>query len=94
MRDCRFKDIAGKSGEGVHSIKFMGIAVVDTAMTAIFVYFLSKHMKWSFGVTLLAAFIIGEIAHWYFCVDTAMIKIINGMFGSTEEPLAKMSLDQ
>jgi hypothetical protein len=73
---CEYKDIAGRPGEGFHSTRFMGIAVFDTVGTILVVWALAKYMKWPFWTSLLIAFIIGEIAHWYFCVDTALLKKI------------------
>ena len=76
MKKCPFKDIIGRPGEGIHSIRFLGFSVVDTAVVVAFVWALAKHMKWEFWKVLVITLIIGEIVHWYFCVDSAVIKKI------------------
>jgi hypothetical protein len=75
---CRYKDIAGRPGEGVHSVRFMGIAVFDTVGTILVVWALAKYMKWPFWPSLVVAFILGELAHWYFCVNSAVLSMLLG----------------
>ena len=38
MSICKYKDIFGKPNDGVHSIRFLNIAIVDLLMTIIFSY--------------------------------------------------------
>lgn len=74
---CPFKDIFGKPGEGPHSIRFAGFAVVDTVLTIILAWYMAKWLKKPFPLVLLVLFIVGEILHWVFCVDTAFIKLFS-----------------
>lgn len=81
---CPFKHVFGKPGEGIHSYRVFDIAIVDTVMTIIGAYFLAKYFKWDVKVTILWAFIIGEILHIIFCVDTTIVKLlkkIDNFFG-------------
>jgi accessory gene regulator protein AgrB len=73
---CQFKDILGKPGEGPHSIRLGGFAVVDSVLTILLAWYVSKWVDKPFPLVLLVVFIIGEILHWVFCVDTAFIKLI------------------
>ena len=45
MSLCKYKDIFGKPNEGPHSYRFLNIAIVDTVLTIILGYFISKFFK-------------------------------------------------
>jgi hypothetical protein len=72
---CPYKDVLGKPGEGFHSTRFMGLAVGDTLATFVGAYFLAKAFGFDYLPTLLVFFIMGELMHMYFCVDTAFLKL-------------------
>lgn len=76
MSLCQYKDILGKVGEGVHSVRFMGLAIVDVIFTILGAYLLSLLFQWDFWVTLLVIFITGIILHRIFCVRTTIDKIL------------------
>jgi len=78
---CEYKDIFGKPNEGVHSYRFLGIAVVDLALTIIGAFIISLISGYSFWKTLIALLIIGTIIHILFCVDTTVTKIVKKMIG-------------
>lgn len=73
---CKYKDIFGKPKKGIHSVRIFGLAAVDTIGTIIIAYLLSRYMKWNPWYTILSAFVIGELLHYLFCVDTAFLKLI------------------
>lgn len=73
---CKYKDIFGKPNEGVHSYRFMGIAVVDVLATILVAYLLSHYMKFCFWKTLLILFVTGIIMHRLFCVKTTIDKLL------------------
>lgn len=75
---CPFKDILGKPKEGAHSARFGGIAVVDTLMTLLLAIIISHNYNQSLLGVFAALFILGEVLHWVFCVDTAVIRAITG----------------
>ena len=73
-RLCEYKDIAGKPGEGVHAPRFMGMAAYDlfgTILGAIGIAYLGNFSVW---LTIIVLMVLGIIAHWLFCVDTAIIR--------------------
>ena len=39
---CKYKNMFGKPGEGVHSIRLFDIAIIDVAFTFLFAYLLKK----------------------------------------------------
>lgn len=76
MNLCKYKNIFGKPNEGAHKQRIFGFALVDTVGTIIISLIISKYYNINFYKTLLVLFIIAEISHYIFCVDTAFIKLI------------------
>ena len=74
---CQYKNIAGKPGEGIHSARFMGLAAVDLILTFLGAAFVGYSMGFSIIITFIIFIIIGEFAHWLFCVDTALLRMLN-----------------
>ena len=74
MSFCKYKDIFGKPNEGVHSYRIFDIAIVDTLLTIIIGYFISKFFKLNFYYVLISLFIISIIVHKIFCVETTLTK--------------------
>lgn len=68
MNLCKYKDILGVPGEGVHSLRVFGLAVVDVLAT-IAVAYVMKIPVW-------LAFLIGIILHRMFCVRTTIDKLL------------------
>ena len=48
MSLCKYKDILGVPGQGVHSFRIGGLAVTDVVLTFIGVYFISLATKWNY----------------------------------------------
>jgi hypothetical protein len=76
MSLCQYKDILGKVGEGVHSPRFLGVAIVDVLLTILGSYLLSLTFHWNFWITMLCLFILGVILHRIFCVRTTIDKVL------------------
>ena len=83
---CPFKDIFGKPREGPHSYRILDVAVVDTALTFLLALFLQKVFfeNYSFLKVLAVTFIMGEVMHWYFCVDTKIIQMLKSALSSAK----------
>jgi accessory gene regulator protein AgrB len=73
---CKYADILGKPGTGVHSIRLFNIAVVDVLVTVLLAYFTKG--PFNFWIVLLVWFIIGIIVHKIFCVKTTVGNIVSG----------------
>jgi hypothetical protein len=82
---CPYKDALGKPGEGFHSTRFMGIAVGDTLATIGGAYFIAKAFGFDYLPTLIVFFIIGELMHMYFCVNSGFLKLA-GLSTTEESP--------
>ena len=73
---CKYKDALGEPGKGVHSYRFMGVAIADVIMTFIGALLISFLIKKSFLLVLIILFILGIILHRLFCVRTTIDKLL------------------
>lgn len=76
MSLCKYKDIFGKPGEGVHKHRIFGLATVDLLGTILLSILLGYLLKKNILIMFLIIFLIGELLHYFFCVETALIKLI------------------
>jgi hypothetical protein len=76
MNLCKYKNILGKPGKGIHSYRFMNIAIMDVLMTIIAAIIISYFSKYSFVYVLIFLFILGIILHKLFCVRTTIDKLL------------------
>jgi len=74
----KFKEIFGREGEGVHSIRIFNIAIVDVLLTILGGLLISCYMKINFWIIFLFLIMIGIILHRLFCVNTTINKMIFG----------------
>ena len=73
---CKYKDLFGKPGQGVHSYRIFNIAIVDVILTILGAFIISYFMKFNFATTLLVLFLLGIILHRLFCVRTTIDKLL------------------
>lgn len=78
MSLCKYRDIFGKVNEGAHSIRFLGIAIVDMILTVLVSIAISKWRKISFQWVFISIMILGLLLHKLFCVDTVLTVLIFG----------------
>ena len=76
MSKCPFSNLLGIPGEGVHSTRLGGYAVVDVVLTVIAAYFTSRAAQVPFITSLLLWFSVGEIMHVTYGVQTAFLTAI------------------
>jgi hypothetical protein len=72
MNLCKYKNVLGEPGKGVHSIRLFGVAIVDVIMTFILAWVINLFVKTNYLVVLLFCFSLGIILHKIFCVDTTI----------------------
>lgn len=75
---CKYKDLLGVPGKGIHSYRLFGVAIADVIMTIIGAAILSYIFKWNFTYTLIGFFLLGIILHHMFCVKTTIDKVLFG----------------
>ena len=80
---CPFKNALGVPGEGFHSVRFMNVSVGDTVGTFVLAWIIARFAKWDYLPTVIGLLILGEIMHWYFCVDSTVIKFLNRTFAES-----------
>ena len=73
---CDFKNIFGEPGKGVHSIRFMGAALVDYALTILLAMIITKFTKIPLVLSTILCFVIGILLHAIFCVPTQTTKFL------------------
>lgn len=89
MSLCKYKNIFGKVGEGVHSIRFLNIALFDLIGTLLIAIILTYYLRktsifanFSIYVISLIVFIILMIIalflHRLFCVKTVLTELVFG----------------
>ena len=74
-----FIEIFGKVNEGVHSYRFLNLAIIDVIMTIIGAFIIAKVFNINFWIILIFLFILGIILHRLFCVNTTINKLIFGI---------------
>jgi hypothetical protein len=73
---CKYKNILGEPGKGIHSYRLFGVAIADVIMTIIAAALISYFFKYSFITTLVILFILGIVLHKLFCVKTTIDKLL------------------
>lgn len=86
MSGCPYKAIFGRPREGAHSWRFLDVAVVDSVLTVLLALVLQKifFKNFLFWQVLAVTFVIGELMHWYFCVDTKVIQMLKSALSSSK----------
>lgn len=74
---CKYKNMFGKVGKGIHSYRILNIAIIDVLFTIIGAFIIHLYLKkYNFFKILLILFIIGIILHRIFCVKTTIDKLL------------------
>jgi uncharacterized membrane protein len=76
MSLCPYKNILGEPKKGVHSYRFMGLAIMDVIFTIIGAFIISYTTGYSFYLVLAILFLTGIVLHRLFCVRTTIDKIL------------------
>ena len=73
---CQYKDIFGKPGTGVHSLRAFDLAIVDVLLTFVLAYFVARWFRINLKSAVVLTFMTGALLHWLFCVETTINKLI------------------
>jgi Na+/melibiose symporter-like transporter len=76
MNLCKYKNALGIPKKGIHSYRFMGLAIADVILTIIASLIISFFTKKPFLLVLIILFILGIILHRLFCVRTTIDKLL------------------
>ena len=73
---CPYKYIFGIPKKGFHSKRFLGIALYDTLGTIGLALLVTYFFKVSVWKSLVGMFVLGEVLHYLFGVQTAFLTFI------------------
>lgn len=73
---CPYSTLLGIPGQGIHAARIFGLALNDTLMTIAAAVLTSFLFNVNLLYSILAWFIIGEILHYIFGVNTAFLAMI------------------
>ena len=73
---CPYKYLFGVPGEGPHSYRFAGLAIVDTVLTFLAAWAITAASGINIKITFAALFALGEILHYTFGTQTAFLTMI------------------
>lgn len=71
----KYKDIFGKPNNGAHSFRIFDFAIIDIFMTFIGAYYISNYYKVNVWLIFILFFLLGQILHILFCVQTKFISL-------------------
>lgn len=72
---CPYSTALGIRGQGVHSSRIMGFALNDILATMVLAVITSYSLKISFLYSFFIWFILGEVLHVAYGVDTAFLEL-------------------
>ena len=72
---CKYRDIFGKVGTGVHSLRLFDIAVVDTLLTLLLAYVINLYLKSNVFLIFFILMVASIFIHRIFCVETTLTKM-------------------
>jgi len=78
---CKYKHMFGQENTGIHSLRFLNLAIIDVLGTVAIALALAWWMKLTLLNTILflcLIFVIAILAHRAFCVNTTINKLIFG----------------
>ena len=75
---CEYKDMFGVPKKGIHSYRFMNIAIIDVLQTIVMGYFISYLLGISPYWGILGLFVLGILLHRLFCVRTTIDEVLFG----------------
>ena len=76
MTFCKYSNIFGEPGKGVHQYRLFDLAIVDVVMTIVGAFLISWGFRWNFWIVLAVLFLSGIALHHLFCVRTTIDKLL------------------
>jgi len=76
MSLCKYKDIFGVPGKGLHSYRFLDTAIVDYILTIVLAASFAKATNIPFVISTILMFVLGIALHAVFCVQTNSTKFL------------------
>lgn len=73
---CKYSNVLGEPAQGIHSVRFFNIAIIDVIATILVAYPISKYYTIDYTIVLISLFVCGIILHRLFCVRTTVDKLL------------------
>lgn len=73
---CKYRDVLGAPGTGVHAHRIAGVAVVDLGLTILAAAVFAWWFDWSFGYTFIGLMVLSVFVHRAFCVRTTLVDFL------------------
>jgi hypothetical protein len=74
MNLCKYKNIFGVPGKGIHAWKFHGTSLADYFLTIIAAFIITYFTKIPLVITTIVLFLLGIFFHYIFCLETQTVK--------------------
>jgi hypothetical protein len=74
---CKYKNILGIPKQGMHKLRFGPFGFIDIIATLVLAGVISYFTDINSLYTFILLFIIGQILHWLFCVNTSFMNMLN-----------------
>jgi hypothetical protein len=72
----KYKHVLGSPNEGIHSVRFMNIAIVDYIMTIILAFIISYFTSIPIAFTTIFVCVVAVLCHVLFGVETNDAKFL------------------
>ena len=76
MNLCKYKNLFGEPGTGIHRFRIFNIGVIDVLSVLLAAFIISKLFNLSLKWTTISLFIIGICVHRLLCVRTTVDKLL------------------
>ena len=73
---CKFKNLFGEPGKGVHASRLFGLARNDIIATLFGALAITMYFQKKFFLVSAALFLLGWVLHVLFCVKTPLTKFL------------------
>ena len=73
---CKYKNLFGEPGMGIHQYRVAGISIVDVLVVIAGGILISYFSGWSIYSVLVVLFVLGIFVHRIFCVRTGIDKLL------------------
>lgn len=73
---CPYANVLGEPGKGVHATRIFGFSWNDTWMTVVAALLTSFVFNIVWWKSLIAWFVVGEVFHYVFGVNSTFIKLL------------------
>jgi len=72
---CKYRDMFGAPGQGLHAYRLLDVAIVDVLLTFLAGYGIHSYFFIPLRKALTLLFLSGILAHAIFCVPTTVNKL-------------------